>query len=216
VSLLGPAAHSTITAVVANTDVQHAGFDGDCGDWNWTRDQQPVRVSLSAAATGAPLSAPPSTPAGSASDCSPAVVVPPPTPTVTPTPTATPTPTPPPVRTSMTLSRSSTKIRSVARKGVLALFARTNKAGRLTARSSVDRATARRLRVGRRTTSTGTGRRTALSAGRFKVNVRLSRRARAALKRQTRRTLRIKVRVTLVPTDGTSAVTRSISLLLRP
>ena len=104
----------------------------------------------------------------------------------------------------------------MARTGVLALFARTNKAGRLTARSSVDATTARRLRLGGRTTATGIGRRTASSAGRFKVNVRLTRKARAALKRQTRRTLRVKVRMTLVPADGTSAVRRTISLLLRP
>jgi hypothetical protein len=99
---------------------------------------------------------------------------------------------------------------------VLALFARASKAGRLSAKASVDRTTARRLKVGRRTTSTGTGRRTATSAGRFKINVRLTRRARAALKREKRRTLRMKVRVTLVPTDGTSSVARAISLLLRP
>jgi len=99
---------------------------------------------------------------------------------------------------------------------VLALFAATNKGGAMTARSSVDRATARRLKVGRRTTSTGTGRRTATAGGRYKIKVKLTRKARAALKRQKSRTVRIKVSVTLVPGDGTAAVRRAISLLLRP
>ena len=77
---------------------------------------------------------------------------------------------------------------------MLALFARTNKAGRLTARATVDRATAKRLKVGRRTTSAGTGRRTATAPARVKINVKLTRKVRAALKRADEaRTLRIKV-----------------------
>ena len=220
VSLPDPATYSRITAVLVNSDTQHAGFDADCADWNWTRDDQSVAFALSARGAGDPPTAAPATPAGSTSDCSPAVT-PTPTPTATatpaPVPTATPTPTPTPVpRTSLTLSRSTTTIRSAARTGVLALFARTNKAGRLAGKATVDSATARRLKIGRRTTSAGTGRRTATAPARLKLNVKLTRKARAALKRQRSRTLRIKVRVTLAPTDGTSAVARTISILLRP
>jgi hypothetical protein len=114
------------------------------------------------------------------------------------------------------LSRNTSRIGSAARKGVLSLFARTNKAGRLTARATVDARTARRLRVGRRTTTAGTGRRTATAPARVKINVRLTRRLRAALKREKKRTLRIRVRVTFVPADGTRTVRRTLSVLLRP
>jgi hypothetical protein len=145
------------------------------------------------------------------------VIEPTPTPTATATPTATPTVTPtPPPRTSLVLSRSTTKIASAVRTGFIALFARTNKAGRLSAKSTVDAATARRLKVGRRTTSTGTARRTATAPSRLKLKVKLTKKSRAALKTQRTRALRVKVRVTLVPADGTAAVTRTISILLRP
>ena len=121
-----------------------------------------------------------------------------------------------PPRTSLVLSRSTTRIGSAARTGFIALFARTNKAGRLSAKSTVDAATAKRLKVGRRTTSTGTARRTATAPSRLKLKVKLTRKSRAALKTQRTRTLRVKIRVTLVPADGTAAVTRTISILLRP
>ena len=102
------------------------------------------------------------------------------------------------------------------RTGRLALFARNNKSGRLAAGASVDRTTARRLGLGRRTTSIGTGRRTLSAPGRFKVNVRLTRKARAALKRHRRRSVEVKVVVTFAPADGTRAVRRTLSVLLRP
>jgi len=148
--------------------------------------------------------------------------VPTPTPTPTPSPTATPIPTPTPTPTptataaSLRLSRGTLpRLRTLARRGVLPFSARVNKAGRLTARATVDRATARRLRVGRFTTRIGTGRRTATGAGRFTLKVKLTRRARAGFKRQ-RRTLRVKVRTTFVPAGGGKAVSRTITLLLRP
>ena len=127
-----------------------------------------------------------------------------------------PPPPPPPPATSVRLTRNTTRIASAARKGVLSLFARTNKAGRLTARATVDTATAKRLKVGRRTTTAGTGRRTATAPARVKISVKLTRKVRAALRRETKRTLRIKVQVTFVPADGTRAVRRTLSILLRP
>ena len=192
VSLSDPGRFSRITAVVVNTDTSNAGFDAS--DWAWTRDAQPFTLS---ATTGA------------------VPVDPTPTPTAPPTVTPPPPPPPsPPPATSLRLSRNSTKIGPVARKGVLSLFMRTNKAGRATAKATVDRATALRLRVGRRTTTAGTGGRTATAAARLKVNVKLTKKLRAALKRQ-KRALTIKVQVTFVPTDGTSTVRRTIAIRLR-
>jgi hypothetical protein len=198
VSLADPGRFSRITAVVVNTDTSNTGRNTTLGEWRWSKDAQPYSLS---ATTGA------------------VPVEPTPTPTATATPTATPTVTPTPTpttRTSLVLSRSTTKIASAARTGFIALFARTNKAGRLSAKSTVDAATARRLKVGRRTTSTGTTRRTATAPSRLKLKVKLTRKSRAALKKQRSLTLRVKVRVTLVPADGTAAVTRTISILLRP
>jgi hypothetical protein len=106
-------------------------------------------------------------------------------------------------------------MRSVARTGVLALFARTNKAGRLAARATVDRATARRLRVGRRTTAAGTGSRTATAPARVRINVKLTRKVRAALRKVRGRPVTMRVRVAFAPADGTQAVRRTISLRLR-
>ena len=94
------------------------------------------------------------------------------------------------------------------------LLATLSKPGRITAAATVDRATARRLELGRKRT-VGSGRRTATRAATLKVNVKLTKKARKGLKRQ-KRTLRINVRVRFVPADGTRAVTRTISLLLRP
>jgi hypothetical protein len=196
-TLDGPARFERITAVVTNSDVSTTrDWIPATRDWIWTRDDQSYSL---AATTGAP----------------PVEPTPTPSPTPTPTPTVTPTPTPIPA-TSVRLSRSTTRIGSVVRTGVLAFFARSNKSGRLAAASSVDRTTARRLRVGRRTTSTGRGRRTLSAPGRFKVNVRLTRKARSALKRHRNRTVRIKVVATFVPADGTRAVRRTLSVLLRP
>ncbi|HET8949297.1 MAG TPA: MXAN_6640 family putative metalloprotease, partial [Solirubrobacteraceae bacterium] len=190
-SMSDPGRFSRIKAVVVNTDTSASGFGLD--DWNWTKDAQAYSLT---ATTGA------------------VTVTPTPTPTQTVTPP--PPPPPPPPAATLTLTRSSTKLPFVARKGVLALFARVNKAGRLTAKATVDRATASRLKVGRRTTTAGTGSRTATAAARLKVDIRLTKKVRAALKRQKKRSVLVKVRVTFVPGDGTAAVTKTISIRLRP
>jgi hypothetical protein len=229
VTLPNAAGYLRITAVLVNADTGNIGFDEGIGDWDWTGDDAPGSLTVSRA-TGAPGQVvdepdPERASPGAAptSDCGttsverePAVVTPTPTPSVSPTPTpsVTPPPPPPPPATSVRLSRSSTLLATIARKGVLSFFVRTNKAGRVTAKATVDRTTARRLRVGRRTTTVGTGRRTASAPARLKVNVRLTRKLRAALKRSTR-SVTIKVRVTFVPADGTSTVRRAISIRLR-
>ena len=135
VSLPDPAGYSRITAVLINSDTQHAGFDTDCEDWNWTHDDQRVAFALSARGAGDPPSAAPPTPAGAISDCSPAVTpTPTPTTTVSPTPTptltATPTPTPTP-STSLRLSRSTTEdpLRSAHRRASLCSPGPTRRGG---------------------------------------------------------------------------------------
>ena len=218
VSLSNPSQFSRITAVLVNTDIQNTGYDFQCEDWNWARNNQTVNFGLSAHPAGDPIAAVPPIPAATTTDCSPNVA-PTPTPTATPSVTATPTPTPtvtPPVATSIRLSRNSTRISSVLRKGVLSLFAQTNKAGRHSARATVDARTAKRLKVGRRTTTAGTGRRTATAPARLKINVKLSRKMRAALKRNRRRAVKLKVAVTFAPADGTPVVRRTITIKLKP
>jgi hypothetical protein len=194
-----PPRFERLTAVITNSDVSNTGvWNAATRDWTWTKDAQPFTL---AATTSAPVESTPTT-----------------TPTVSPTvtPTVDPPPPPPPLATSVRLSRSSTKLPFVARKGVLSFFVRTNKAGRVTAKATIDRATARRLRVGRRTTTAGTGRRTATAPARLKVNVRLTKKLRSALRRHNRRSVKIRVRVRFVPTDGTATVRRTISIRLRP
>jgi hypothetical protein len=237
VVLEDPSQFEQITAVVANADVSKAGFSS--GDWQWSRDNQSVSISLTLApgATGSPLPDEPMTPTPTAAppglvcgatsvEYDPAAT-PTPTPTASatatpsPTPTVTPsvTPTPtvqPPLATSVRLSRSSTRIKSVLRKGVLALFAQANKAGRHAAKATVDTRTAKRLKVGRRTTTAGSGRRTATAPARMRINVKLSRKVRAALKRNRKRAVKVRVTVTFTPADGTRAVRRTITITLRP
>ncbi len=222
VSLENPTQYEAITAVVTNADTSHDGFGTN--DWLWSKDAQLYTLTASVIEPTTPAEGP-AGPLPSFTPCTPSepdtgpsqspTPAPSPSPSPTPTPSVTPTPTPAPA-TSLRLSRSTTRIGSVLRTGRLAVFARSNKSGRLAAASSVDRKTARRLRLGRRTTSTGTGRRTLAAPGRFRVNVRLTRKARAALKRHRRRTVRIKVVVRFAPADGTRTVRRTLSVLLRP
>lgn len=185
VTLPGPGRFERITAVVTNADTAQAGFGA--GDWRWLRDAQPFSLSVS---------------------------------DVEPAPPPSPAPAPPPAPTASAASLrlasgSQPRLRRVARRGILSLTATVNKAGRLTASATVDRRTARRLRVARKAARVGTGRRTATRAGRVKLSVRLTRKARTALRRH-RRALRIKVRVRFVPAGGGKAVVRTVSVRLRP
>jgi hypothetical protein len=214
-ALANPAQFDRITAVVTNSDAENTGFNGGTGDWRWTRDAQCATLAVAEPGSG---------PAdGPAPTC--VTVQPQPTPTPTPTVTATPTVTPPPppppppappIATSVRLRTGTlARMATLARRGYLPITAVVSEAGALTATAKVDRATARRLRVGRRATRIGTGRRTATSAGSFRINLRLTKKARAGFKRQ-KRTLRVSVRTVFTPADGGPAVVRKLSLLLRP
>ena len=110
---------------------------------------------------------------------------------------------------------SRSKLATIARKGVLSFFARTNKAGRLSAKATVTATTAKLLKVGRRTTSAGTARRTFRSPARLKINIRLTRKVRAALKRHRGKAVRVKVAVSFTPNDGSGTVRRTFKLRLR-
>ncbi|HKG63285.1 MAG TPA: hypothetical protein VKB28_04395, partial [Solirubrobacteraceae bacterium] len=117
---------------------------------------------------------------------------------------------------SLRLTRNSSRIGSVLRKGVLSLFGQANKAGSHSARATVDATTAKRLKVGRRTTTAGTGRRTASAPAKLKINVKLTRKLRAALKRNRKRSVKVKVAVTFRPADGTAAVLETLTVKLKP
>ena len=224
VSLTNPSQYDRITAVITNASVAHGGvFNVATRDWNWTGE--PASFTLRATTTepdearAAPLPTfTPCTPAEPEPEPTPEPTPSPtvsPSPTLSPTVTPTPTVTPPPV-TSVRLSRNTTRLSTVLRTGKLSLFARTNKAGRLSAKATVDTATAKRLQVGRRTTTAGTGRRTATAPSRLKVTVKLTRKLRAAIKRHRKRALKLKLAVTLVPVDGTAADRDTITLTLKP
>jgi hypothetical protein len=232
-----PSRFDRLTAVVANADVRNTGFNQTADDWLWSRDAEPALLTLTTASPGAgdapveetgapdPTGAAPDPACGTTTvEREPAVVVEPsvtpppavtPSPTVSPIITPTPTVTPPPV-TSVRLSRNTSRLSTVLRTGKLSLFARSNKAGRLSAKATVDKATAKRLKVGRRTTTAGTGRRTATAPSRLKVTVKLTPKLRAAIKRNRKRALKLKVAVTLVPVDGTAADRDTITLTLKP
>ena len=127
-----------------------------------------------------------------------------------------PAPPPAPPAASPLKLRTGTlpRLGRLARTGILAIIAEVTGPGRLRARATVDRATARRLKVGRRTTTVGTGSRTVSRAGRATLRIKLTKKARKGLRRQ-RRTLRIRVRTTFTPSGG-APVTRTLSVLLRP
>ena len=220
VSLADAREFDRVTAVVTNADTAHDGFDTGTQDWDWRHDGRSATLAASSSAPTEPLAGPlpelaPCLPADPGPDPDPTPTTSPdPTATATATPTVTPTPTPP--RTSVSLTRSTTNLATISRTGLLAFFARTNKAGRLTAKATFDRATAVRLKLGRRTTSAGpTVRRTFRAPARLKINVKLSPKVRAALKRQRGRTVSVKVRVSFTPSDGTSTVLRTLTLRLR-
>ena len=235
VTLDDPARFTRITAVIANADKRTAAPKTATTDWFWSRDSEPATFSVAQDSDATPSPEEPAEPldpdpAGTPPDTTcatttvergPAVVSPTttPTPSATPSVSVTPTTTPtvqPPVATSVRLSRNSTRISSVLRKGVLSLFAQANKAGRHSVRATVDAATAKRLKVGRRTTTAGTGSRTASAPARLKVNVKLTRKLRAALKRNRKRSLKVKVAVTFTPADGTAAVRQTLRVRLKP
>jgi hypothetical protein len=128
--------------------------------------------------------------------------------------------TPPPVVTTAaaTLSLGSgtlPRLRALARNGGLPFRATVNGAGRLRVVATVDKATAKRLKVGRKKTTVGRATTTVTKAGRVTVKVKLTKKARTGLKRQ-RRTLRIALRVTFTPASGAAPTTKKLSLLLRP
>jgi hypothetical protein len=234
VVLENPSQFEEITAVVANADTSKSGFNTNTNDWVWTRDNQTVSITLSSApgATGpqpvdeprmaTPTSPPPGTVCGQTAVEHDPPVTPTPipsastTPTPTPTATATVTPPPPPPATSLRLTRNSSRIGSVLRKGVLSLFVQANKAGRHSVRATVDAATAKRLNVGRRTTKVGSGSRTASAPARLKVNVKLTRKLRAALKRNRKRSVKLTIAVAFTPADGTAAVRETLRVRLKP
>jgi hypothetical protein len=135
---------------------------------------------------------------------------------VLPAPVVTPPPVVTPAATTLSLgSGTLPRLRTLARKGVLPFRATVNGAGRLRVVATVDKATAKRLKVGRKKTTVGRATQTVTKAGRVTVKVKLTKRARQGLKRQ-RRTLRIALRVTFTPARGAAATTKKLSLLLRP
>jgi hypothetical protein len=193
VTLPDPGRMDRITAVVTNADTSQTGLWGPT-DWMWTRDAQPFSLAVSDAVGPEPT----------------------PTPTPSPTPTPTVTPPPPPIATTLLLRTGTlARMATLARRGYVPVKAEVSKAGRLLTKATVDRATAKRLRIGRRVRKVGSSTRTATSAGTVQMKVRLTRKARAGLKRQ-RRTLRMTVRTAFTAAEGGSAVTRKLSLLLRP
>jgi hypothetical protein len=237
VTLDDPGSFDRLTAVVANADVRNTGFSQATEDWIWSRDAQSATLSLAAVPAASPDNpveengTPTATVTPNIAVCgtttlerAAAVTVTPtatPTSSATPSPTVSPTVTPaptvtPPIATSLRLTRNSSRIGSVLRKGVLSLFGQANKAGSHSARATVDATTAKRLKVGRRTTTAGTGRRTATAPAKLKINVKLTRKLRAALNRNRKRSVKVKVAVTFRPADGTAAVLDTLTVKLKP
>lgn len=107
------------------------------------------------------------------------------------------------------------RLARLARTGVLLITARVSGPGRLVAKATVDKATAKRLKVGRKTTRVGAGARRVGKAGKKVLKVRITRKARAAFKRRPRK-LRMLITATFTPAGGGQAVTKRLSLLLKP
>jgi hypothetical protein len=211
VALDNPGQFDRITAVITNADTSHAGFG--TSDWLWTKDARAFTLTATTAAPSEPLAAP----LPAFTPCNPDATTPPPPPP--PPPPVAPPPPPPPVNdpAKLDLSRGSLpRLGRLGRKGILTIRAKVNEAGTLRARVTVDRKTAKRLKVGRKRTNTiGSKRVTASRAGTFKIRVKLSKKARKGLRRQ-RRTLRMTVRTSFAPLDGGKTATDRLPLTLRP
>ena len=200
VTLDNPGRFERITAVVVNGSYDKAGWNGQ--DWNWTRDQQPISLSVKALTGGSPGGVTPgggSTGGGSTGGGSTGGG-------------GTPGGGTPGGTTVL-----SVKARPLPRLGkakALAFTAGAGGPGTFTAKAMLDAATAKRLGLGKRAIAIGTGKLALPSGGSGTLKIALTAKARARLKR-SKRPVAIAVRITFKDANGATTA-RTIPLKLKP
>jgi hypothetical protein len=194
--LQDPGRFGRITAVIVNADPSYDGFAN--GDWTWTEDDAAIELSVRAAVpedggqdqgtvTPAPVVQQPVAAPGTQTVLEPVVNL---------------------------TAGAQPKLAKLARAGALKISIQAGSPGSAAARATIAGPVARTLRLGSRAVTIGTGRATLGAAGKATVSIKLTRRAKAALKR-ARRALKVGVRVVFTPTGG-APVTRTLTLTLRP
>jgi hypothetical protein len=201
VTLPDPGRFTRITAVIVNADTSITGYDEHSNDWQFTKDEQAIRLAVTAIARGetgpsAAMNRPPTPTTPTASAQSP--------PSTTPRPAAR-------ALMSATLGARQT-LHRLARGAALVIAARADRAGSVHAVATLDAAVAKRLGLSRRVL--GTGRATLRTAGTVSIRITPARRLATHIKR-LRRALRIRIRVSFTPTAG-AAVTQTLTSRLKP
>jgi Family of unknown function (DUF6055) len=196
VTLPNPGRFSRITAVVVNADPSINDWGGQ--DWNWTRDGQHMALAVKAVAGDNGNPGNPGNPANPGNPGGPiGPIVPPPDDHLT--------------RAPVVQLASGGTLRVA--KGAFPITAHVDRAGRLTAKASVNAATARKLGLGRRAVTIGTGTASAGGAGKVVVKIRLTAKAKAHLKRR-HGAVKVALKLTFAPASG-SPVTVSAAKTLR-
>jgi hypothetical protein len=199
--LQDPGRFSRITAVIVNADPTPSGWDAQAHDWIWAKDDQAISLGVKAASSPGGGTQNPGggtqTPGGA---------------TQTPgTGTSAPAPQQPsggapaggglPAVPVVKPFAVATRLSKLARSGVLVVSVEADRAGSLTARASLG---SRKI---------GTGRAALAGAGRATLKIRLTPKAKAALRR-ARKAAKVDVRVTFTPA-GARPVAKTLKLTLR-
>jgi hypothetical protein len=208
--LQNPGQFARISAVIVNADPSASGFDEQTGDWEWTKDDQAIALSVKAASSGGTTPPPPPPP-------------PPPQPngggTGTTgggtTSTGGGTTTLGPSAAAVSLKAGALpKLGAIARAGLLKVTLQADRAGSAAGKLVVDAKTAKALGLGKRAATLGSGKATVAAAGKVALKLKLTARARAALKRM-RRAFQVTVRVTFTA-PGAAPAAQSLKVKLRP
>ena len=204
ITLPNPGRFERITAVAVNGDWSAAGWNGQ--DWAWSRDQQPIELSVTEA-TSPPPPPPPPPPrggggrgstggggfggGGSAGPVTPAA----------------------PAPLLQIAADGRPRLAQSARAGAIGLAARANLAGTFSAKATVDARTAKRLGLGGRAVTIGAGKAKLAGAGAAKLKLRLTAKAKKALKR-SKAAIKVTVKTTFTPGAG-APTTHTMVLTLK-
>ena len=211
ITLPDPGRFERITAVAVNGDWSESGWNGD--DWKWSKDQQPIELSVSEATNGGGGNGGGGNGGGGngggggrgntggggfggggsagGAGLTPAA----------------------PAPLLQIAADGRPRAAQAARSGVIAITARANVAGTFSAKATVDARTAKRLGLGRRAVVIGTGKAKLASAGAAKLKLRLTAKAKARLKR-SKAAVKVTVRTTFKTAAG-QATTHTMAVTLK-
>jgi hypothetical protein len=204
VTLPNPGQYTRITAVAINADPSQDGFDGQ--DWHWTKDQQEIQLAVSEGSGTPGGGGNPGgggTPGGGTPGGGGGVIHLPGGGGNT-----------PPTAGTLTLAGATAKLGKVGKSGILRFTATVSGAGRVSAKATVDKKTAKRLHLGRKAVTIGKGSAAAAGSGPVTVKLKLTGKAKKRLKKQ-HKAVKVAVKVTFTPASG-APTTRTVTLTLKP